>query len=597
MTIKEKLTIFLFATITAGLPLFFLPFTVDTHEYNKLVFLVIADCLLLLTCAWQLVTEKALYRHRQWADYPLILLAVSVILSTLLQSPNPFLSFTTPLSTAAILGSILLYILITAQYSSSTNRVLHWSWIVAAIITAGYTMAMDGGYVGFSIYTPAGNLLDSALFLGVTAAYLLFVVTGQIIKKDRETIGKGHMILHVIALIVCSTGTYLLGKHLLTDHRPIILPPAVGFTVAQGIFGNIRSALLGVGPTNFLSAFTMQKTLEFNRTAIWNISFTSSSSFFLTLLTEMGILAAVAYLWLFFLTIIRSVEQFSPSRGALILLLLVQISLPGSMTLLVLTIILLILSGKKEADRMHQAPLASWVAWSSGVLILLFVLAVAALVNRAYQAEVFYARSLAALQQTKGKDAYDLQVAAIGANPFLDRYYLAFSQTNLLLAKAIAGKTQPTAEENAILPVLIRQAIDNGHAAISRAPTNPGSWTNLGRIYADLLSFAQDSDHWALESYQQAQRLDPRNPLILLSIADIYQKDKKYIEEEQVLKQAMELKPDLAATFWFRAQLRLAQNQPAQARSDVQMARQLTPPNTPEADSLLQELQAIPQQK
>jgi tetratricopeptide (TPR) repeat protein len=117
---------------------------------------------------------------------------------------------------------------------------------------------------------------------------------------------------------------------------------------------------------------------------------------------------------------------------------------------------------------------------------------------------------------------------------------------------------------------MIRSALTAADQAVSLAPKNSSNYLILGQIYEGMLATMDKADEKAIENYQKALELDPRNPAIYQQIASVYitmsdienlknqqqkenksaelsDKSKEYlVKAEGALKKALEIKKDYA---------------------------------------------------
>lgn len=580
----DRLTHITIAAFCFLFPLFFLPFTADTHEYSKLILLLVADSVLLILLGLRIIQEKKIILTKAPFTIPLLALVGSAALSTAFQASNPFLALTTPLSFSTILGMTMLYLLL-LETDNTVAKLLMFPVIVSAILVSIYSIVIWFGLLPFSIFTPAGNLLATAMSLGVIAIYVGMALFRRFTSPRQR-------LWYLPIFIVILTASVLLTRQLFTTHRPIVLPFAVGTRIAASLFEHPRTILLGVGMANFVSAFTMEKPLSFNQSQYWNISFTSSSSYFLTLLTESGILAAMAYVTIFFLAVFRSVASLSPASVALLAALLFQLVLPGNMTISTLSVLLMILAGKNSRAEVHISRKGFFSFIPAGSLFLIAG-AVLYAVTRSYLAELYFNQSLLAMNAGRGKDAYELQQRALKINPTLDRYYLTFSQTNLVLANVLAGDENPSAQAKTLIPSLVQQSLDAAKTAAAQSPANAANWTHLGSVYASLIGFAQDSDRWAIENYEKALVLDPHNPSTHVAMASVYQKIDQYDAAVMHLQKALELKPDFTAASVFLAKQQLQLKKTDEAKKTLEEARSRVPAGSQEYMLIEEELKKL----
>ena len=180
------------------------------------------------------------------------------------------------------------------------------------------------------------------------------------------------------------------------------------------------------------------------------------------------------------------------------------------------------------------------------------------LLARAYLAEFYFKKSLAVKNV---KEIYDYQRLAIITNPFIERFRLSFSQTNLLIANSLAikvntpevepnlhdntsGVNELSAQDRQTISKAIQAAIEEAKAAVRLNEKRAANWENLAMVYRHLLNTADGADAWAISSYQRAIVLDPQNPKYRLDLGGVYYTLKNYDQAQRLFEQAASLKPD-----------------------------------------------------
>ncbi|MBM3283486.1 hypothetical protein FJY90_04485 [Candidatus Gottesmanbacteria bacterium] len=406
-------------------------------------------------------------------------------------------------------------------------------------------------------------------------------------------------IFYLISLVIIILALILLVFHLLTDQKPLILPFLYGWSIFLEVAKNLRTLLLGVGPANFITAFTLTKPLSFNYAPFWNVIFTSSSSFVLNLATEIGAISALIYLFLLLksLKLLTAVNQQAanklPCLLSLIFALILQLVLPGNMSVFILTVILFALaSEKKEIARINLSPLKRF-SYLLILPVMILIIIVIYFSGRAYLAEVVFKKSLDALLNNQGKQAYDLQNQAISLNPFIDRYRLVYSQTNLALANALAAKQDLTNEDKQNIPRLVQQSIDQARSAVILYRTNSINWDNLGKTYSALSNFASGAQDWAITSYQQKILLDPLNPNNYLVLGKIYLNLKKYPEAQNHFSQAIKFKEDFANARYNLSIAYREQQKYQEAYQELQATAALLTADSLDAQKVAQEISEL----
>ena len=195
--------------------------------------------------------------------------------------------------------------------------------------------------------------------------------------------------------------------------------------------------------------------------------------------------------------------------------------------------------------------------------------------GRIILADYFYAQSLVAAAANQGTQTYNLQIKAIGLNPDNDSYHVAYSQTNLALADALASQPNLTDQQKQAVVTLVQQAIREGRTATDLAPRRSANWENLSLIYRSLINFAQGADQWTEASLNQAINFDPTNPRLRLDLGGIYFAAQDYSTAAQLFNQAVSLKSDYANAHYNLAEAMKNLKMNSQAISELQLTASL----------------------
>lgn len=531
---------------------------------------------------------------------PLFLLSIIYIISALFQSPNLAIALTTPLSVTGIISGSILYLLLSINISSNQREKLLFLIVIDAVIISLYLLVMYLDFIPKSVATPAGNLLSSAIFILSIGIYLAVRSFQIIIKKVHlsHLIKNYKLIFYIISLIIIIPAVISVSFHLLTDQKPIILPLQFGWMIFYKITQNLKLFLLGVGPTNFLTAFTLGRPAEFNQTPFWNVTFSSSSSFFLTLATEAGIIAALLYIFLLIESLFTAVKSYISgdlrfaAAVTVIFLLTTLLVLPGNLTVLILIFVLLAFISKKYKWLEIDLTKIKAFIYLIPMAIIILSAVIVYFSGRFFLAEIYFKKSLIVTQKNGGT-IYDLQRKGLILNPYLDRYHVTFSQTSLALANALAAKKDLSDEDRQNIPKLVAQSIEEARTAVRLYPTSIVNWDNLSRTYSQLINFATGSAQWAIESESQKITLDPTSPNPRLSMGLLQLSLKDLPEAEKFLLQAVSLKPDLIPARFNLAKVYKEEQKYDQARKEFQKTKSLLPADSQDHKLIDAELEKL----
>jgi tetratricopeptide (TPR) repeat protein len=334
---------------------------------------------------------------------------------------------------------------------------------------------------------------------------------------------------------------------LLTTVKPILLPFSTSWAIAVESFKNWRFFLLGVGPNSFLDAFLQFRPASYNLTNLWSIRFGFASNYYLHLLTTVGILGLLSFGYLVW-KVIKTRPAFSIQYSVFSILVLF-LFLPVNFLLLFVFYIMIALLATNLPTKEYSES-SKIAAWSIFIPTVLVILTSFYFFGRVYAAEIYFQKSLLAINRNDGNQAYNLQIKAISLNPFYDFYHLAYSQTNILLANALAQKSDLSDQDRQNITVLIQQAIKEAKTAVTLNKNKATNWENLANIYRQLLNFAQGADQWTISSLTQAIKLDPVNPDLKLTLGGIYYALKNYDEAIRWFQQAVDIKPNFANGYY-----------------------------------------------
>ncbi len=594
-------------------PVFFLPVTPDAYEYNKMALNVFLCIILILLLSFASAKKRKIVFIRSSFDLPLFFLAGISLISTAFQSPNWVVALITPLTTTTLVSGFILYFLLIQLKIDEMREKVMQTIMLSSVFVSIYTILLYADILPKNTFTPAGTLLATAIFLGVVTVYLFsyllsFVLSAQ--KKDGEfsfslfsknlTAG---IFAETAAFLVIGGATILLAIHLFTDQKPVVLPFSYGWITFVETLKNIKTLFLGVGPANFIAAFTLTKPPDFNLTPYWSVLFTNSSSFFLNIATEIGIVAAASFLilWIQSLRLLlaetennaKNLTNRFPFILTLAVALTLQLILPGSMAVFTLTIILLAITAKKHViaeinfSRYKRLPYYLLIPEIIALVIISYFAA------RSYLAETTFKKALDAMVGNQGDITYLWLQKAISLNPYIDRYHLAFSKTNFAIANALSSKNDPTDEDKQNIPVLVKQAIDEARTAVGLFRTNVVNWDNLAETYASIINLAQGADSFAVQSYRQRIALDPNNPSGYLGYGGLLLSLKQLPEAEASFRQAISLKPDLANAHYNLAVVLREAKKDKEAYEELKIVSSLLPPDSEDGKKVKKEMEEL----
>lgn len=546
------------------LTVFLMPLAVTTLFPNpfttpKLAVLSFGIALVLLVKAVNTFYKGSLSFASGKYDLAVIFLGLSYLLSAIFRTPNKMEAFFLPGTATLVISGVLLYYLL-SEFSKKTKRTFSIVLFISAVIVSlisllSYSQVLTRipqlpTFMKDPLFNTLGGSLPLVLLLGA-----ILPIGISLTLRSKDAVGKMFMgVCSVIVALALGVSIYTSLPGKATSPRL----PDFNTSWAVTIDTLKESPLLGVGPGNYLTAFNRFKPLSYNITDLWNIRFTSARNFYMTAITEAGLLAAFSFVLIFLVTYrivkekeakelysLKSLE--SGWRISLIVLLVLLALFSTTPTVLILLFILLALNSDSKISEVKLATESSKLP--SGLVslpIVLLTLTFFYFGGRALYAERALKQSVDALNANDGRLTYDLMRKAIEINPYVDRYHASYTQVNLALAQGIAIKEDLTDEERATIAQLIQQAIRESKATVTLNTLRAGNWELLARTYQAIMAFAQGADEFAIQSFSQAIALDPTNPNLRIALGGVYYSLGRYDEAIRVFELAVVAKPDLA---------------------------------------------------
>ena len=558
--ILTKALSLLIALFVFGLPLFFAPFLLDGYSLGKEIFVLGFSFTAFILTAVLAIWQKKLLLKKGPFFSGLLGLTAAFLASALISPKNKVLSLT-----AAVGPASLFILLITTALIENFGRIklVLYSLLASGVVLSAITLTLSFGNFTFPItinslnlslnkaWSPTGTLVGQLIFF-LAVVPLGFGLIYEEIKEKRLLAAGIIFLANTFILTGAGISLYLLSS----VAKPVSLPQSAGWAIALETLKTGRFAIFGLGPGQFINAFTTGKPLTFNNNEYWNLRFASSSNWYFQLLTEVGFLGLGIYLllvWKILKKALGQLRQPKPSpvplalHLSLVLIVLAQAFCPMNFFLLAVLFILLgtasVESGeKKESDLtplgnlvflLLAVPLSFW----TGLLFFSTKIALA---------DSYFLNSIKAANRNDGVKTYDLQIKTIKTNPSSPVYRIAYAQTNLALANSLAGKKDLTDQDRSTITQLVQQSIREAKSAVALDPASADAWENLATIYRSLINLAADADKWALASYQEAIRLDPFNPRLRIDLGGLFYTQKNWVQAASVFNQAATLKPDFA---------------------------------------------------
>lgn len=601
----EKAAQGVLAAVVFLLPLVFVPFFADGYDFGKQIFLLTALFLVWLIWLGGIVsTGKLEYKKSRYLA-PALLATTAFILSALVNSSNKTQSFAVACGAGAMILGVLFYLLLDNLIKRKT---VMWALLASSLVLAGvrlvlfmdnFTSPINFPSLNLSLtraWSPTGSLIAQTVFALVVLP-LGFGLMYEYLKQRKFPWAGAVFLINTLNLVSLGLGFYLLT----TSAKPVLLPQGTAWAIGLEGLKNGRFAAFGLGPGQFVNAFTAFKSLSFNSSEYWNLRFASSSNWLFQLLTEVGLVGLLSYLflaWRIFKDSIKVFRQPRLSYGglavylSLIILLVVQLFIPLNFFLLALMFVLLGIARDEEVKTLDFTPMGK-IGWLAVLPPLAFWVVLLFFGGKWALGSYYFLSSLKAAAANDGVKTYNLQIKAIQTDGSVPAYRIAYSQTNLALANSLAAKKDLTDQDRNTITQLVQQAIREAKAAVAIDPRSATAWENLASLYRNLVNFAEGADQWSIASYQQAINLDPLNPRLRLDLGGLYYSQQNWAQAANLFAQAVNLKNDWANAHYNLANALKEAGDLANAKNEYEVTQTLVTAGSADYQKVTTELEEI----
>lgn len=599
-----RLALFFLLAAPIAIPLFYLPFTTDFYQFNKLVLYYVLTGLGLLSWLIYSIAGKTVRLTLSTPLLPFFVLALVTVASIWFNPPRTAEIWL--VGGGIYLVSFVYFLLISTIIQTAPQVKTGLLLITSSLGVTALAAALNFNQTGSALS------LVSLLIAWLPAALILAFKARSGPKKIAYFLLSGIM----VSSLILNGYKLLPGREL----QPVLLNPLAAWSI--GVDTLKTKLFFGTGPGRFSESFTRFKPISLNLTDFWNVNFTVSANVYLELLTTLGLTGLLAWLWL-----IGSVNRLrrrlpgtriTSSQLALLTSFFIQILLALAIpfttvnwVLFVITVSLLVASQKSKQTPQVKDVLLTLSAVSlvepgdagpepkQGAALLPWVLALPATLGliivffnltKVYAADYYFKQSLDAANKNQGKATYDLQVKTLALAPSNDRYRVAYANTNLALANSLAAKTDLSDQERQVVATLIQQAIREARIATQIAPNKAAAWANLANIYKNLVNFADGAGDFSQAAYVRAIQLDPANPGLRLDLGGLFYGLKNYDLARDRFLETIQLKPNLANAYYNLSFVYQQQEKWLEAYQAMQQVAALVEPDTDDGTKVRNEL-------
>ncbi len=436
-------------------------------------------------------------------------------------------------------------------------------------------------------------------------ALLIFVYSISQNRTNDRTLKNFPYLSFVVVLIsllflVGNTSASSIVAQYFGTITPEIYPSISGTMnmVAPSLKHNV---LFGTGPNTFALDWSLWKPMQVMQSMFWGIDFQSGFGMIPTFLITTGILGFASWLLLFIIFILRAIQSLSlifrrpeASRYIAISLLLALyfwisafISNPNFTLLVMLfastgvfigTLVNLNLLPVHEKSYLDD-PRTSFFSIFGLVLLMILSVSTCYIYAEKFTGVVYVSTSSPkdnSLIELSRSESKILKGIALDKNDIyysnLSQIYLAEIQT-ILADKTLSADTVKSVTQDKITNIESAVA-----SSIKQNPKYYLNWKNAGDIYAVLLSIGVKGTYEnSASSYEQASKLSPNNPGILLARAQLEIVNKDTEKAKSYIEEALKIKSDYIDAIFMRAQIKFDAGDVSGAIGDAELAAAAAP--------------------
>ena len=406
----------------------------------------------------------------------------------------------------------------------------------------------------------------------------------------------------VVALFFVIGGSSIGNALTTTFHTNVLdVRPSWQSTFAVGSHTYASSPIFGSGPNTFGQQWLKFRDRTLNSTIFWNVDFTSGIGLIPTsFVTEglLGVLAWIAFIGLFIFFGLRALLFRTPAdpyarfvsiasfTGVLYVFTLMVFAVPGPVVLLSG----FILAGIFVSSLRYAGARQEWgiifaknprvgflIVFAFTLLLLASVVAAYVVVER-YLADHAYAQASVALSSGDLSKA-DAAISQSALFAPTDRAYqlaalIGIAHMNHIASDSTLTPTQAQQQFQAALSQSVQAALQ----ATKLGPNNYQNWAVLGSVYQTVVPLNIDGAYQnAKDAYTHAVTLNPTDPTIEYTLAQLEIVQKNNVAAEADLNQAISLKPDYTQAIFLLSQLEVQEGKAKEALQAAEAAAYFSP--------------------
>ena len=399
---------------------------------------------------------------------------------------------------------------------------------------------------------------------------------------------------------------------------PLEISPSQGatFDIAKQTLmaAKPNSFLFGSGPSTFVYDYSRFKSQTINQTVFWGVRFSSGASEILDRLVTCGLLGIISFLgilvvffWLAFKWLMKpptTLPKGAVGRGdsagwwqsgggwifglgifaswlaAMASLFFYPANLSLSFLFWIFTASFIVFTeSKKKTWELKLSSLANIGVSFLFIIILILGIGLFFMEGQRYVGEIRYLQGIMAWQAGDNQKAIDYISSAVShTGGSVDNYWRDLSQVYLFRITDELGRKDISQEElKKVIPPLVSNAINSAKQATDVSPKNMANWSVRGFVYRQMINISQGADEWAINSYEEAKKLEPANPYIFTELGQVYLAKNETERAREQFQKALELKSDYAPARFQLALIYVSENKIAEAIGEMENAKRDSP--------------------
>ncbi len=445
---------------------------------------------------------------------------------------------------------------------------------VGTVFAAGFVVAV--AFVGFTTYLLIASPKDKSLqgvlwaFVALFGLFLIQInlwtlwlslglafvgiagVVGYKAVRQKEA-NLRPLVVPLFIVMVATLGVIIQPNIPTFMNVPAEIGPSLGSTwdISTESLEGARH-VTGTGPGTFPFNYSLNRPIALNQTNFWGVQFNQGYSAALTYLSTWGILGIFAFLGTLLLFLYRigrtavnnmhqhrEGENDSVLRGIALASFGVTLFLSLGAILyksnVVLFLLLFISAGlaissmaqlgwtKRWRISLLDSPQKMLIISLSAIVLLSVSLGGLYFVGQKYIGRVYVAQAVESYRANN-----DLQASlnaldnAIQTSPNDDfTYRVATQALTLQMRNIVQDQSLSQQERSQRFTEVMRRTINVAQRARDANPREVQNWSQLARVYEQLVGIADQAEEQAIAAYEEARNLDPNNPSLPLAQARV----------------------------------------------------------------------------